>query len=378
MIFKCKNCDAALRYDPASKMMVCNNCAGTFQAEEMYSVKDSDEMMDLDIYACTTCGAELAVNNVEASTFCAYCGQPTVVFSRVSRRLKPAYIIPFQIDKDEAEMKIREKLHRGFFVPGKIKKLEVDRLCGIYVPFWLFDIYCHKKQIIRSGDDKAKYFFREGEVRFKNIPVDASQQLINESSQRLEPFDFSRLREFNAAYMSGFYADCYDVSYEEASKCASSRAEELYDEEILGTVEGKHLKIYDSKSVVKELKNVYIMFPVWFLTFRYKEKPYTFLINGQSGKIIGAVPVHKGKAVALFVILASVFSILIYPFTAAGVSMFVSMEGDFSKWLLSAICSYTFIMLVYGLHLFRKITKSVALTSAKSTSDFTRKRREVE
>ena len=146
----------------------------------------------------------------------------------------------------------------------------------------------------------------------------------------------------------------------------------------MGTVEGKHLKIYDSKSVVKELKNLYIMFPVWFLTFRYKEKPYTFLINGQSGKIIGAVPFHKGKAVALFVILASVFSILIYPFTAVGVSMFVSMEGDFSKWLLSAICGYTFIMLVYGLHFFRKITKSVALTSAKSTSDFTRKRREVE
>ncbi len=376
MVYKCKNCDTALRYDPASKVMVCHNCGSTFQTEEMNSVEDSNEMMELDIYSCTTCGAELAVNDVEASTFCAYCGQPTVVFSRVSCRLKPSYIIPFQIDKNTAEMKIREKLRRGFFVPQRIRNFEVERLCGIYVPFWLFDIYYHNRQIIRGGDDELKYYFREGEVRFKNIPVDASKQLLDETSQRLEPFDISHKREFHVAYMSGFYADCYDVTYEDALMCASRRAGKLYDDEILKTVEDDYLEIYDSKPEFKELKKEYIMFPVWFLTFRYKDKPFTFLMNGQSGKIIGAVPVHKGKAVALFVILASVFSILIYPFTAVGVSMFVSMEGNFSKLLLSAICSYTLIMLVYGLHLFRNTIKSIALTKRKSTSAYVRNRQE--
>ena len=176
MIYKCTNCDAALKYNPATRLLECDNCCSVFKVEDMtpyveeeasfktqsndsglyQDASDDNEMMDCNIYSCTSCGAELAINGVEASTFCAYCGQPTIVFSRVSQQMKPSYIIPFQFERDQAEGAIREKLRKGFFIPKEIKNFEVERLRGIYIPFWMFDMYYHDKQVLKGRVKSGK------------------------------------------------------------------------------------------------------------------------------------------------------------------------------------------------------------------------------
>jgi hypothetical protein len=42
----------------------------------------------------------------------------------------------------------------------------------------------------------------------------------------------------------------------------------------------------------------YCMAPVWIVTTRYQDKPYTFMMNGQSGKVVGSLPYDMKKAVA--------------------------------------------------------------------------------
>ena len=63
------------------------------------------------VLQCSACGAELAMNRVETSSFCPYCGNATVATDRLVDYLKPEYIIPFKVTKEEAEQKIREKLN---------------------------------------------------------------------------------------------------------------------------------------------------------------------------------------------------------------------------------------------------------------------------
>ena len=146
MIYKCPNCNGALEYNPITDEMECAHCGGGFTMQEMeqgkqkaydyvteidasvatcekdmvsessletdeeeYSFYDSKERMRFKIYTCTSCGAELAVSDTEVSTYCAYCGQPTIVYSRVSEELKPDYIIPFKITREQAIEQIRKK-----------------------------------------------------------------------------------------------------------------------------------------------------------------------------------------------------------------------------------------------------------------------------
>ncbi len=400
MIYKCTNCDASLKYNPVIKLLECENCCSVFKVEDLTPYEDAEEsftrpdtagqysdspddneMMDCNIFSCTACGAELAINGVEASTFCAYCGQPTIVFNRVSQQMKPSYIIPFQFERDQAEGAIREKLSKGFFIPKEIRNFEVERLRGIYIPFWLFDMYYHDKQVlkgrVKSGKNSVtRYFYREGEVEFKNITTDASEQLSDESSQRLEPYDISRKKEFDVGYMSGFYADRYDVPKEHAVGVAINRAEELYDEQIIKTVRASSVKVVQRDPEYKVHKSEYIMLPAWFMTFRYQDEPYTVLVNGQTGKIIGAVPFHKGKVVTLYILLASVFTVIAFPFSWFAVDYLVNGTGDKRATFLVFMCVGAGAMLMAGIRLFKKTIRSIGLTKAKRTEAFVKDRQE--
>ena len=209
MILYCANCGKALVYNPAKNKMECPSCGSLFDAER---TPEPEDTMECNIYTCTACGAELAINGVESSTFCAYCGQPTIIFSRVSSEIKPKYILPFSVTKDQAVIAIRQKLKKGFFISNEIKNFDVERVRGIYIPYWLFDIHYEDKVYLSgtkgSGDNEHDvFFYREADCNFKQLTLDASGKLADESSQRLEPYDTHALQPFDISYLSGFYAD---------------------------------------------------------------------------------------------------------------------------------------------------------------------------
>ena len=138
MIYNCPNCMAALIYNPQYGKLHCLSCNSTFETnafeekeknEETIANRETDELkkagiidelMECNIYTCTACNAELAVNGVEASTFCAYCGQPTIVYSRVSQEQMPKYILPFRITREQALEVMRQALLADVFLTSTL------------------------------------------------------------------------------------------------------------------------------------------------------------------------------------------------------------------------------------------------------------------
>ena len=47
----------------------------------------------------------------------------------------------------------------------------------------------------------------------------------------------------------------------------------------------------------------YVLLPVWMLNIKYKDKIHTFAMNGQTGKIVGNIPIDKAKAVILWIVI---------------------------------------------------------------------------
>ena len=419
MICKCPKCDGALEYNPAYDKMECPYCGSTFSTHEAMAhqrLKDNavkmapmsevaqggmnadgsqittettagaqeatqtanvngQNTMECNIYTCTACGAELAVNGVEASTFCAYCGQPTIVFSRVSQELMPKWILPFRIQKDQAVNGIRERLNKGLFVPKEIKNFEVEKVRGIYVPYFLFDAYYYDWQRLRgevgSGKHRrTKYFVREAECDFTKVTCDASVQLNDESSQRLEPFDLRCLKPFEAGYLSGFYADRYDLSDKQLTGVAIGRIKSMFDEEIRKSISASSIRIMENRPKYQIKSAEYALLPAWFLTFRYKNEPYTMLVNGQTGKVVGAVPFDKAKFSGMFAALAVVATAI---FTALGMLFFhEDMDSDIFKIVVVA----AFVFYGAGWRAFVSVKNNIALTKASKTAKFVRERQD--
>jgi len=397
MIYNCPNCMAALIFNPTKGKMDCLACGSTFDAyqfeneeakaeeavaretDELKRAGIVDDLMECNIYTCTACNAELAVNGVETSTFCAYCGQPTIVFSRVSSTKKPKYIIPFTVTKEHAVSSIRKHLSSGSFVPPEIQNFSIERVRGIYVPFWLYDIQYFDEQYL-SGEVKSgkstvtRYFYRSASTTFYDVTMDASKQLNDESSQRLEPYETIAMRDFEPSFLSGFYADCFDMSSDEMERQARGRCMQMFNEQIEKSIQASSIRILKNAPRIEVKKSEYAMFPAWFLTFRYQDAPYTILVNGQTGKVVGAVPFNKAKVNFLFwaigILAAIICTVIAYGLIAAS-----DFDDDIMELIVYA-CFGGFLMWSTGASKLKKVKESIELSRSSKMNSFVKDRQE--
>ena len=329
--YNCPRCGSTARYNLRDGKLHCPSCSAIYESEEfnVWKAKEQESeipreeveeerrfpMIRMQIAVCNSCGAELAVNDVEASSFCPYCGNASIVMDRVEERLAPDYIIPFKITQEEAEKKIRDHMKYGKYVPEEIKHFEIDRMRGIYIPFWLYDIY-YGAEVTRKYKDnndllgRVKYDHTLSDCIFHRLTVDASRMFNDRSSQRLEPFDMSGLKPFDPVYLSGFYSDRFDVGQAEADDIATDRAREMFfglDQKDIYTP----IDTPDPDQVRTEILNrSYAFLPVWFLTFRHGDQPYTILVNGQTGKLVSAVGIDRKRATQTFLKWSAIFCLI--------------------------------------------------------------------
>lgn len=314
MIYTCHNCTAALRFHPKKGLLECGACGSEFQLTEYTEPVTDDNKIQVKMYSCTACGAKLTVNGTECSSFCSYCGQPTVIYDRVSSLKRPDCIIPFRVSKEEAVDSIRKQLDKGPFISDDIKNFEAEQVRGIYIPFQLYDVnYTDSQFWCGKIDSFDTYHMRKTRVIFHDFTLDASKQLNDDLTQHLEPYDTNALVPFHSAYLSGFYADCFDYTTEELEREVKYRCRNLVNNKILKTLpnpEEQHLRETYPRHTI--LSSKYAMLPAWFMTFRHKDVPYTFVVNGQTKKVVGAVPYSKKKAYSYLGVLTAILSSLAF------------------------------------------------------------------
>ena len=398
----CKNCSHALVFDPETQKLVCSSCGSSFTAEEVeaeskqyrqdlqaesmdaiYGETDG-KYMDCYVYTCAECGGEIIINGSESSTTCIYCGNPNVVFSRIARQKCPDYILPFSITKDKAVSLVREHLKKGIFVPHKIKKVNIDCVRGIYLPYWLVNAEFSGAVVLSGQVQEGKhtrtyYFGRAGDINIKNLPIDASKMVSDESTARLEPFSMTRLKHFDEDYLAGFYSNVTDITYSDLRSSALKRAEEYFEDEAIHDCHVDNPKIIRAYPSIK-LNNdlIYAMLPAWFISFKYKGKHHTILINGDTGKVVCGIPWNKILFYSLLIglgILTTVAAFFLFKYTlplvmAAGRSRSGSKSGKLIAYLVAGIIA----LFTTGIRKVVKVVKNIKLTQDRDTFNFMKKR----
>ncbi len=400
----CKNCSHALVFDPKSQKLVCSSCGSTFlpeeiednsqkyredlQAEameEVYGSKDG-KYMDCYIYSCAQCGGEIVVNGTEASTTCIYCGNPNVVFSRIAKQKCPEFVLPFSVSKERAITLAREEIRRGFFVPKQIKNFSVDCCRGIYLPYWIVnadytDAVVIKGEVRSGKSTVTRYFGRAGRMKIRNLPLDASRALSDESSQKLEPFVLSRLKPFDVDYLAGFYSNVSDVTYSDIRKATLDRAKEYFNEEAMRECQASNKKVISSYPSLR-LNNdmVYAMMPAWFITFDYKGKHNTILVNGDTGKVVCALPWKKVLFYGLLIGVGILITIGAYFVFRETLPFFFASSGRRSSssnnrgQIIGILVAGIIALFSTGIRKVVKVIKNIKLTQDKEMFNFMKKR----
>lgn len=355
--YKCPECGAPLSYLPSDTEVTCEYCESKFSTEklkEIFAAQEqraakaaaeqekkwetelagneysAEEVSQMQTYVCSSCGAELTCDNNTMATECCYCGNPTMLPNRFNGMLKPDYIIPFKKTKEDAVKALKEFYAGKKLLPDAFTaNNRVEAIQGMYVPFWLFDADVTATGNFKVEEDGASY--RQGntmvteinvydcervaEVNFQNIPADGSERMADDYMDSIEPYDYSEMVPFDNMYMTGYLADKYDV---EADACAAridERIDNTVKDKLIDSVGRGTIKDQDILIEKNDRKVKYAMAPVWILTTRYEDKPYTFMMNGQTGKMVGDLPSDSGKEqkymlMAFGIVAAIMFGIL--------------------------------------------------------------------
>lgn len=382
MAVLCSNCSGRLIFNPASQKLECAACGSSFRPEDIQDIYANvhSKYYDTRVYTCGHCGAEVVTSDSEVSTFCVYCGNPAIVFSRISKEYKPDGIIPFSVTKEDAIRYVKLKFRKNLTVPKEVMdKLVPDNVRGIYVPYWVINARFTETDMLsgmvkRGKHSEKRYYLRSGNVNLKNVPIDGSKLLNDSTSLKLEPFYLEDAKDFDEDYLNGFYSNISDTSYQELRESAAFRCHKLYGDDVVKTVEARDVKIDDSIYWVDIQDDpLYLMMPVWFFTFKYEGKPYTILINGQTGKVVGTMPWVTSR-VKMISVTAFVITLIIFAASFYGMLTNVGGTRGISNHILAALTlfsTYVFANSIAGL---KRIKTNLKLTQSEDIFTYVKKR----
>ncbi len=274
---------------------------------------------------CATCGADILLPENLRTADCPYCGSSSVVDRPPSvDRPLPTFALGFVIDQARAQSIARQwAKSRGPFSHGGIRRAVADRTLGVYVPAWLYGARAGAQWSARIGEDytvtetyvttdaKGRPVTRtrtrtETEWRplsglwdayIIDVVVTASKGIDNDALESIEPFDLRALRRYRPEFLSGWTAE--EATLSRAQCLAQAREEsqaEVY-ERVKAFLPGDRQRDLRCEVSLEDEVADLVLLPVWVFTLRYAEgkPPLRLLINGQTGRAVGHVPLSAPR-----------------------------------------------------------------------------------
>ncbi len=334
--YKCPNCGGELKFNAEKQLFSCEYCLSDFTEEQVKQIFKKNEETDLseknadkavkdfedhtNLYTCPSCGAEIMAEETTSATFCYYCHNPVILSGRLSGEYKPGRVIPFKVTREAAVDSFKRWCKSKWFIPKDFKsKRQLEKITGVYVPFWIADCKTNAglnavgKQIrswtagdYRYTETREFAVSRRADIKVKGVPADGASKIPDELMEAIEPFDYKESREFSMSYLSGFIANKYDVDKGKVFPRVRQRVNDacvsVLNESIV------NYSIMVGKNVHIDILSTdwqYMLLPVWFMTYKYGGKMYSFAVNAQNGKTDGMPPLSYPRLLSFCGIIAA-------------------------------------------------------------------------
>ncbi len=350
----CKNCSGKLKFSPGSANLKCEFCgtenhisidadaAKNAVAELDYSSflqSQIDQSVTQEIHTvqCDSCGATTTFDQNVVSSTCAFCASPMVAKQGQSnKQIEPKALIPFKIDGKKSAELLRHWLTKLWWAPTDLKQQarQTGKLAGMYIPYWTYDVSTHARYTGERGDDysdteyytdsdgksqtrtvtKTSWSSVTGDVShfFDDVLVVATQSLSEKDIDELEPWRLTELMPYDDKFIAGFRSETYQLDVKTGFETSKKKMEIVLREKILKNIGGDKQRIHSINTEYNDIKFKHILLPIWISAYRYADKVYRFMINGQTGKVQGERPYSRIKITLAVLAVISMLAVLYY------------------------------------------------------------------
>jgi RNA polymerase subunit RPABC4/transcription elongation factor Spt4 len=294
-------------------------------------------------FQCKNCGAEVALDPDQRSYICPFCDSNYVVEFTPAQtgRQPPEFVIGFAVAPEQALKLFREWLgSNSWFRPRDLRLSQVEgKLRGVYIPFWSFSMFAESRWSASIGEHWTRtetYTTRENgktvirtrqvtETEWWNLSgghhqyysgylISGSRGLPQRDAERIEPFHLPALKRYAPYFLAGWLCEEYSVERAAAEQLSKQAFEQMEQRNIAEFLPGDTNRNLETQTEFSQIGSDLILLPIYLLSYRYHNKLYRFLLNGQTGKADGDKPLSPwrvGAAVCVAILLAAALFLLL-------------------------------------------------------------------
>ncbi len=293
---------------------------------------------------CETCGATVAFTEGAIAQKCDFCGSQHVLEQQSQRNvIRPESLVPFAVNDQAAKEKFQAWLGSGFFRPSDLAQgASLGKISGVYVPYWTFDcavesqwraeaghhyyetvveaqVVNGQKQEVKRQVQKTRWEPAQGHRRdrYDDILVVASRGLPETIANRLGTFDTRALVPYDPRYLAGFHAEEYAVGLEEGWQRAEQRVRGQQDDKCKRDIPGDTHRSFQSQHRFDAQTYKHVLLPLWIAAYRYQDKTFRFLVNGQTGEVQGEAPTSWLKVAMVIAIVVAIIAGIVFAVRAS-------------------------------------------------------------
>ena len=315
----CTACGGEIEWSPVRQEAVCSHCAAstpldrpaTGEVERRAVTEKALKQgraygVETSAIRCSRCGATIDLEPHIALTQCAFCGSDQLRDYSDEDPMKPAGIVPFQLDRATLEEHIREWAGGDPQTPSDTAEhLDLTSAQGVYLPAWIFQARasgaweCTVKIPERRDSWRREQRAGAYEREFIDRLVFASSYADGLTDVY---YDARQIVPYDARYLAGFPAERAQRSVQDAwSACKQQFTEEYHSEceqegEASCAAELGHV-VETTVSPEWSAETYFLcLVPTWFTTYTYRGQPHRAVVNGLTGECTGELPSDARKA----------------------------------------------------------------------------------
>ncbi|MBI4604006.1 MAG: hypothetical protein HY721_18780 [Planctomycetes bacterium] len=302
--------------------LFCSNC-GRQAPERAGGARDEIEEGFIG-FDCETCGASLTYDAEAEGLRCAFCGSVTLKRQpQATGRIKAETYLPFDVPREQAVKAFERWISRSFFRPFGFKEgARIVDLRAVYVPAWCFRARTHtyyagdssRTPPLARADWCPVAGERSGELA--DVLVPASGMLSQEELAAIEPFDFARRRPYRREELRAHAVEDFGLSRRGARPRARALMLEAERRLAAELIPGSSRNVRVN-TLFTDIRSSPVLLPIWINAYRFRETTYRFLVNGQTGELVGRAPFSLAK---LGIVVAAAAAVLAAAAAVVGVA----------------------------------------------------------
>ncbi|HEX9019584.1 MAG TPA: hypothetical protein VF806_10370 [Anaerolineaceae bacterium] len=326
--FQCPQCGASTQYSVTARKITCEYC-GYSQEVNSETLGRSAEGFEFRVdslmrsdkgwgedrkeLSCQHCGGVVSVSPATLSYTCPFCGSNEVLFRDPQEDvLRPRYLIPFKVDPQACQVISQKWLGGSWMVPRELRHIPVEKFNPLYIPYWTFSTSCFATWKAEVAHEKVEHYYENGQMRerrtiewrqeagkvqkeFSDLLVPGTHRMNMTALGRIDKFDVADLVLYEPSFLAGMQALSYDVPLEQAWDLGRHLIRDRIRRACLDRASSTQVRNLNITLNFQNEQWRYILAPLYTSIYRFDDKTFQVLINGQSGKIAGPRPVDWEK-----------------------------------------------------------------------------------